>query len=297
MKKLVQRRALHIMGGIGTLACVVIFVSQPSFPTPDKLLVFMTLVAMMFGRAKELLKRFVPFVALLLVYESFRGLVPYLNTKVNFLWMPAMDRMLFFGELPTKVLQDWLWHGQVQWYDFVFYGAYTLHFVLPFALAVLIWRTRENQYWRYIASFLVLSFMGFLTYLAFPAAPPWMAQDRGLIEPITRVSSAVWAAFGIHDFPSVYNKISPNPVAAVPSLHAAYAFLFAFYITRLYKQRWRYLAWVYPMLIWVGTVYQGEHYAIDAVLGVIYAVAAYYAAPYVVSWLQTSYKRVKLALR
>ncbi len=246
---------------------------------------------MFFGKAKQLLKRFLPFVLILLVYESFRGLVPYLNTHVNFLWMPAMDKLLFFGKLPTQVLQQWLWHGSVQWYDFVFYGAYTLHFVMPFALGVLIWQTRDKHYWHFMATYSVLSLMGFLTYLAFPAAPPWMAQDMNLIEPITRVSSAVWAAFGIHDFPSVYNKISPNPVAAVPSLHAAYAFLFAYFITKLYKTNWKWLSWVFPVLIWVGTVYQGEHYVIDAILGVLYAVAAYYAAPYLVRWLQHSYQR------
>ncbi len=296
MRKFVKHRSLQIIGGIGTLICVVIFVLQPSFPTPDKLLVFMTLVAMMFGKAKELLKRFVPFVALLLVYESFRGLVPYLNTRVNFLWMPDVDRLMFFGKLPTAVLQNWLWHGQVQWYDFVFYGAYTLHFVLPFALAVLIWQTKSKLYWQYVTTFLAVSFMAFITFLLFPAAPPWMAHDMNLIEPITRVSSAVWAAFGIHDFPSVYNKISPNPVAAVPSLHAAYAFLFAFYLTKYYKTNWKWASWAYPVLIWVGTVYQGEHYVVDVIIAVIYASLAFYVAPYVVSGLQTIYKRVKLTL-
>lgn len=286
----------QIVGAIGTLIAVIIFVRQPSFPTPDKLLVFFTLVAMMFNRATELLKRFVPFVLLLLVYESFRGLVPSLNNHVHYLWMPMMDKLLFFGHLPTAVLQHLLWYGHVRWYDFVFYGAYTLHFVMPFLLAVLVWQTREKYYWRLITTYLVVSFMGFLTYLLYPAAPPWMANDKHLIEPITRVSSAVWQAFGIHDFPSVYNKISPNPVAAVPSLHAAYAFLFALFITRLYKTKWRYLAWIFPFLIIVGTVYQGEHYLIDAILGVMYALFAYWAAPYALRYLQAGLKRVKLSL-
>lgn len=296
MKKHIRSRSLQIVGGIGTLACVLIFVFQPSFPTPDKLLVFMTFVAMAFGRAKQLLVRFVPFVGLLLVYESFRGLAPYLNTHVNYLWMPSADRLIFGGHLPTETLQHWLWHGSVQWYDFIFYGAYTLHFVLPFALAALIWLKIDREYWHFAGTILLTSFMAFLTFVAFPAAPPWMAADKHLIEPITRVSSAVWAAFGIHDFPSVYNKISPNPVAAVPSLHAAYSFLTAFFATRLFKTKWRYLTWIYPLLIWIGTVYQGEHYVIDAILGVLYALVAFYTSPYLIRWLQRTYKRGKLVL-
>ena len=173
-----RQRALQIIGGFGSLLFVIIFATHPSFPTPDKLLVFMIFVAMLFGRAKELIKRFVPFVALLLIYESFRGLVPQLNTHVNYLWMPAADRLVFFGHLPTQTLQQWLWHGHVQWYDFVFYGAYTLHFVLPFALAVLIWLKQDKEYWRFATTILLTSFLAFLTFLAFPAAPPWLANDR-----------------------------------------------------------------------------------------------------------------------
>lgn len=285
------QRLYRIVGVVGVVVFIVIFVRTPSFPTPDKILVFAAFLAMAYGQAKELLKRFVPFVALLLIYESFRGLVPHLNSRVNFLWMPAMDKLIFFGRLPTATLQSWWWHGQVMWYDFLFYGAYTLHFVLPFALAALIWKTRDRYYWRYAMSYVLVSFAGFITFLAFPAAPPWMASDLHLIQPISRVSSAVWYSFGIHDFPSVYNKISPNPVAAVPSLHAAYSFLFALWITKLYKTKWRWLAWIYPVLIWVGTVYLGEHYAIDAIIGVMYAYLSYLAAPYVVRWVHRTWRR------
>jgi membrane-associated phospholipid phosphatase len=287
-----RQNASRIVGAIGTIVYVAIFIRTPSFPTPDKILVFASFVAMAFGQTRELLKRFVPFVALLLIYESFRGLVPHLNAHVNYGFMPWADKLLFFGHLPTKLLQNILWHGSVQWYDFVFYGAYTLHFVLPFALAVLIWKTREKYYWRFITTFVIVSFAGFLTFLAFPAAPPWLASDKGLIEPIAHVSSAIWAAFGIHDFPSVYNKISPNPVAAVPSLHAAYSMLFALFLTRLFKTKWRLLAWTYPALIWIGTTYMGEHYVIDIIIGVLYAVLGYFAAPYVLTPIQEACKKL-----
>lgn len=292
-----QKQISKYFGILGTLIFLVVFIRTPSFPTPDKLLVFFTLVAMIFGQAIKLLKRFLPFVILLLVYESFRGLVPSLNTHVNYLWMPGVDRLLWFGQLPTEWFQNYLWHGTVRWYDFVFYGAYTLHFVLPFLLAALIWKTREKHYWKFITSLIIVSFAAFITFLLFPAAPPWMSSEKGLIEPVARVSSFVWAAFGIHDFPSVYNKISPNPVAAVPSLHAAYSFLFAFYVTRLFKNKWKYAAWIYPILIWVGTVYMGEHYVIDVILGVLYAYASYLAAPYAVRLLQRIYNRMRLTTK
>lgn len=269
-------------GIVLTTLFVAIFINEPSWPTPDKILVFATAVCLIFRQAKEMLKRFVPFVGLLLVYESFRGVVPYLNGHVSYMWMPNVDKFMFGGTLPTAWLQSHLWNGQTQWYDFVLYLTYMLHFVLPFVLAFVVWKVYESQYWRYATAFLAVSFAGFLTFLIVPAAPPWMASDLGYIEPIDRISSSVWASLGIHDFPSVYNKISPNPVAAVPSLHAAYATLFAIFAIKLFKSRWRWLAVIYPAFIYFGTVYQGEHYLIDELLGGLYAVAAYYASPYIV---------------
>lgn len=294
-----RKYILSGIGVLGTLLCVLVYLQQPSWPTPDKLLVFLTFIFMIFHKGWELLKRFTPFVALVLVYESFRGLVPHLNGNVNFMFMPGFDEAVF-GTLPTITLQQWLWHGQVQWYDFAIYIVYMLHFVMPLALALLVWRFRPQQYWRVMASFVVLSFAGFLTFLAFPAAPPWMAARDGYIPQITRVSSEVWGALGVQDFPSVYNRISPNPVAAVPSLHSAYATLFALFVVRLFRTKWKYLALVYPAIIYFGTVYQGEHYVVDALLGIAYAFGVYKITPYMIQATKRTgrkLRRIGYALR
>lgn len=228
-----------------------------------------------------MLKRFLPFVLILLAYESFRGIADGLNKRVEYMWMVDVDSLLGFGTLPTTTLQNWWWHGRVMWYDFVFYLPYMLHFVIPISLALFVWKYRPAKYWQVVVSYVTTSFAAFFVFLAFPAAPPWMASDKGLIEPITRISSDVWARLGIQDFPTVYNQISPNAVAAVPSLHAAYATIFALYVMTLFASRWRFLAWIYPALIYVGTVYQGEHYAIDEILGALLAVAVFLASPWI----------------
>jgi membrane-associated phospholipid phosphatase len=273
-------KILQAIGVVGSVACVVLFALEPSFPTPDKLLIFLIFVFMIFHQAKEMLKRFLPFVLILIVYESFRGLADGLNRRVEYMWMIDVDRWLFGGTLPTTTLQQWWWHGQTMWYDYLFYLAYMLHFVLPIGLAVLVWKLFPKKYWQLVISYLAVSFIGFVVFLVFPAAPTWMASDMGLIEPIRRISSDVWFSLGIHDFPSVYNQISPNAVAAVPSLHAAYSTLFALYISALFRSRLRFLAWIYPCLIYVGTVYQGEHYAIDEILGALLAVVVFFLSPW-----------------
>jgi hypothetical protein len=275
--------ALRAIGVVGALTCLILFINQPSFPTPDKLIVFMTFIFMMFSQAIQMLKKLLPFVAVILTYESFRSVADKLNTHVDYSFAPHMDKLLF-GGLPTVYLQELLWHGNVSWYDFVFYFAYLLHFVIPIGLAVVVWKTREKQYWRVVNTYLVTAFLAFLTFLMFPAAPPWLASENHYIEPIVRVSSDVWQAFGLGDFPSFYSRISPNPVAAVPSLHAAWATLLVIFVYKLYGRRWAVLAAVYPLLIYVGTVYQGEHYAFDEILGVVYAIAGYKVTPYIMRW-------------
>lgn len=268
-----------------TIVMTSVFIREPSFPTPDKIIVFVFFACMIFRQAMFVLKRLLPFILILLTYDSFRGIADQLNTNVNYSFPPAADRWLL-GELPTVTLQDWLWHGQVRWYDFVLYMPYLLHFVLPIGLAILIWHTKQSYYWRYVMTFSIVSFAAFFTFLLFPAAPPWLAADTGQIEPITRISSHVWQALGLTDFPSVYDHISPNPVAAVPSLHAAWAILVAIFVSRYYGRRWGALSALYPLVIFLGTVYQGEHYFIDVVLGVVYAVAAYLASPYLIGLLR-----------
>jgi len=275
-----KNQLYRYVGILGTAAGIVIYARNPSWPTPDKIIVFLTFVFMAIGQAKEMLKHLLPFVVLLLVYDSFRGLVPGLNSHVNYLWMPHADKFLF-GNLPTWTLQHWFWSGSVAWYDFVFYAFYMLHFILPIGLALLVWKLRESHYWQVVSTYVVVSFMGFLTFLLFPAAPPWLASDKGLITPIAHISNNVFASLGFHNFPTLYNKISPNPVAAVPSLHAAYATLLVIFVYKLFGKRWALLACIYPLVIWVGTVYSGEHYAIDEILGIVYAFVAYFG----VRWL------------
>lgn len=287
-----RERAGQLIGMIGSVAGLMIFIANPSFPTPDKIVVFLFFVFMIFRQATFVLKRLLPFVLILLVYDSFRGIADQLNTHVNYSWPPAADEWLF-GSLPTATLQNWLWSGHVQWFDILLYVPYLLNFILPVGMVIVMWRAKQRYYWNYVTGFTLISFAAFFTFLVFPAAPPWLAVENGVIEPIERISSHVWMAMGLEDFPSIYNQISPNPVAAVPSLHTGWAVLLTIYIWRYFGRRWGVLTALYPLGVMFGTVYQGEHYVIDLLVGIIYAAAAYMAAPYVVSRGEKIYKRLK----
>jgi hypothetical protein len=245
------------------------------FWTPDALFIFLLILFWLYGHGKSFFLAFSPFIVLLLVFDSMRSIVPLIAGRTNFWLMINFDRWAGHGSLPTARLQHLLYHGHLHWFDYGFYMLYMAHFLLPVLFAVMLWGRNIREYFRYVAALSTLSYAGVITYIAFPAAPPWMASQNHLISPIHRISSDVWWSMGVHNFPSIYQQLAPNEVAAVPSLHAAYPTLLALFVYRVFGWRWGLVATIYPVLIWLGVIYMGEHYLFDVILGVGYAVVAY----------------------
>lgn len=277
-------KSVRILVPIGIVA---FFLIWRVFLTPDVMFAILFIVFVVYGRAFEFVKMFSPFLLLLLSYDSLRGFIPYISKHVHYSTMIDFDYWIGRGQLPTVRLQHLLYHGHLQWYDFYFYGLYMLHFVIPVLFAVLVWQTRPQQYWRYVWSFVVVSYSAFITFLLFPAAPPWMAAQNGYIPHIEKLSTDIWWAFGVHNFPTLYEKFAPNPVAAVPSLHSAYPTLVALFIWKLYGRKWGLISFIYPLSVWVGVVYMGEHYLFDVIAGATYAVVSFV----VVEWLMNRRSR------
>lgn len=295
-REYVTDRVKFVMRATILVLAVALLVYKRTFWTPDTLFIVLLAVSVVFGQTRAFLVRFLPLVSLLLLYELFRGVADDLNGTVHFTEMIDADRWLFFGSLPTVVLQEWWWHGVVRWYDFYFYFLYTIHFLMPLGLAVLLWKKAPRHYWPFVWGLVGLSFAAFVTYILYPAAPPWMAKDLGIIaEPLHRVSSDIWAAMGIQNFSEVYSRLPANPVAAVPSLHSAYPLLFSLFILRAFG--WRRYWWVllYPISMWVGVTYMGEHYVIDVVLGAMYAWIAYAVSVRYFAWYRQPGSRVRRA--
>ncbi len=267
------------------LLAIALFITKRTIWTPDTLLIIILVIGVIFGRAREVMRRFVPFLGMLIVYDSFRSIADELNKNVHYTEMINFDRFISFGNLPTSWLQSMWYHGHVAWYDFYFYSLYMMHFLVPVAMALLLWKFRPKLYWPFVWALVGMSFAAFITFVIFPASPPWMAKELGYIaEPLHRISSDVWEAMGISDFSEVYTKLAPNAVAAVPSLHSAYPLLATLFVWKAFGFRKTWWLMVYPLSVWVGVVYLGEHYVFDVVVGALYAIVAYVVALKVSSW-------------
>lgn len=274
----------HLAGQLsGTAILIGAIVFWRGSWSPDFLFVIFFLMFALYGQAFAFASRigtFVlflvgPYVLILLAYRSLHPFLPYLAEHVHFSLMINFDRWLGHGTLPDVWLQHHLLKPHLMWYDVYFYVLYMVHLMIPFVFAIVVWKLAPRDYNRFIAAFLLMTYAGFLTYALFPAAPPWMASQMGYIPHIQQVGGRVVAVVGVHDFPSLLQRLGDNEVAALPSLHAAFPMLVWLFVRRTFG--WRPAVWFswYPVSMWIGVVYLGEHYVFDVLLGIIYAVAAF----------------------
>jgi membrane-associated phospholipid phosphatase len=75
----------------------------------------------------------------------------------------------------------------------------------------------------------------------------------------------------VKNFSAVDAAVAPNNVAAVPSLHAAFPLIACVFLIVAFG--WKRAGWtaIYPLTMWFGVVYLGEHYVFDVILGIGYA--------------------------
>ena len=113
---------------------------------------------------------------------------------------------------------------------------------------------------------MVLSYAGFTTYLLFPAAPPWLAHEWGIL-------SETVTAKNFGHVASTLMAASPNQVAAMPSLHMA----FPTFIAAIGWWIWGRRSWpllLIPPAVVFATIYLGHHYVVDLIAGAAYGLLA-----------------------
>jgi hypothetical protein len=222
-------------------------------------------------RVGRLLADWLPLAALLLAYDASRGVADTLGATVRVTEPVAVDRWLGSGVLPTVALQQ---HWDAPWWEALAALVYGSHFVVtPLVLGVLWVRDRARWVW-FARSVLALSAAGLVTYVLYPAAPPWLAARDGVIEPVHRLSGAGWEVLGLPRAGALLadSQGQVNQVAAVPSLHTAFAVLVCLTLFPLVTRWWVRAALVaYAGLMPLVLVWAGEHYVVDTLLGAGYA--------------------------
>lgn len=259
--------------------------------TPDRYTFVLVLPILFIHKTRKFLMDWTPFVFILISYDFFRGIAGNINPNVHFLEPAALEKNIF-GQLPTITLQNIFYtQGKIHWYDFLAAILYFLHFALPLAFAFILWLKNRNYFKQFVASLILLSYAAFATYVIYPAAPPWFSEKSGYISGVTKILDNTLQYFPQKlDLPTIYHSLNPNLVAAIPSLHAAYPLLVFLYALKFFKNKAFYFL-PYVLTVWVSIIYLGEHYAIDIIIGAIYAIIFYFAPGFLLKFYHRLVKK------
>jgi membrane-associated phospholipid phosphatase len=222
-----------------------------------------------------------PIVLLLAAYNLSRGFADNGRTP-HVLELIAADRGMFGwatgGQVPTVWLQRHLYDPDVvHWWDVLVSWVYFSHFVTALTVAVVLWLRNRERWAAYVRRWFFLCAAGLITYFLYPAAPPWWAAEYGLLPAVARISTRGWRAVGMHGAGNVLNagQIAANPVAAMPSLHSAFALFVVVFFFPVVRRRWWPVLLAYPLAMTFTLLYSGEHYMIDVLVGWVYVAIAY----------------------
>jgi membrane-associated phospholipid phosphatase len=255
-------------------------------------------------RMWEVLQDFLPLIAILVAWSYLRGFADSLGMPTW--WHPqlAIEKWLFFGNVPTVWLQEHLKHATPQWWEVPVALTYLSFFIVPGATAAVLWVRKRRDFYRWSTRYVVLSFSSYIVFALAPTAPPWAAArcTARLVASHPSAPDCMTSGHLLHTggllglaahpqpgAPPWVERISVrslseihldkaklwvgsgrglfDPVASLPSLHAAMTVLFAIFMWQRVRRAVRALLVVYPLMMGFTLVYAGDHYVIDVLAG------------------------------
>jgi len=255
---------------------VILMVVRQIKPTPDLFVIFASAVAVMLGRGRAFVRDWIPFLVIIMAWEAMRGLADDFGAEVQSDSIIGIERAFSFGVVPSESLQQVLYTpGSPTVLDLGMSLVYLGHFLVPLLVAFGLWVADRPRFNRYVQVLVLLSFAAFFTAIFLPVAPPRFAGDYGQALAVHDVVKETLGTLQLAPVTTwVYGNAIGNPVAAFPSLHAAYP-LVAVFVLWVAHRRWAIALLAYTAVVWFAIVYTGHHYVIDAIGGAAYAGAVW----------------------
>ena len=239
------------------------------------LLVFFVGLSFVFKQQKKFIKDWVFFLSIIYFSDTLRGLIYFLICKFQFpvycIYVLNLEKTLF-GTVPSVILQKLLlFTREIGWPEKFLTALHGTHFVAFLIVGFYFWIKNDHLFQHFKYSFYILLIFGLSGYLLIPTAPPWMASE--LFRVIPRLFH-----FNLHIYnmyiPDLTSGFNTDPVAAMPSLHAAFPFLCSILIWKHIKGKGR-IFYVYTFLILFTIVYTGDHYMVDLLAGIVLAIVSF----------------------
>jgi len=221
-----------------------------------------------------------PMFVVLFAYDAIHNRLGALVGPAHTWTQIRIDEALFGSPIPAVAWQRALYTpASPHWWDYAALAVYTSHFIALTVIALILWTRSRPRYLRFMGWFVGLTTVGFVTYVLYPAVPPWLASQHGDLASTHRVVHELWDHLGCHAIAGEFSgaSVRVNDVAAIPSLHAAYPLMIALFFWRRSGLWTKAVLALYPPVMAIALVYTAEHYVFDIVLGWLYVIVTFFA--------------------
>jgi hypothetical protein len=194
------------------------------------------------------------------LYDVVNDLAPlrHLLAIANARGLLSLERSLSLD--PELTLNHWLagLHtlGVVSSYYYFF-----AHGVVTFAVLALLWWKRPPLYMRLRTQLVIINLIAFVVFWRYPLAPPRMFPHLGYVDVVATSHAFVsWSSSAlVHD---------ADQLAAMPSLHVAWAIWSGLALWQLFRRRLTAVfAVAYPLTTSFVVMATGNHYLLDVLAG------------------------------
>jgi len=266
----------------------------------DAVIVALLIVSLLLGNLSLFLKDWVPTLLFYFVYEFARGhlstIQNLLHISVNMEILYQADKLMFGANIPVLIAQK-LIQPNVTIIDYVSFVWYTSFFWFPILTGFLFWIKDREFFKIFRNAYIILCFMALVTFMFFPAAPPWMASQHGILPPL---NTDTWGRLYVGGVTlGLFSTVGTNPVAPFPSLHIGWSVLSAYMLQQYFKKKikgFSYLFYLYPLIMCFVVTYTSDHYVIDMIGGAVYAAVAVFIAKNMWTWISKIKQIRKIAV-
>lgn len=258
------------------IAAITLVARQGVVPGVGPIALLLLSAALFADRGGRFVRDWLPVVLGVFAYRLSGQLAHRLDLPVHYTPQIDAERLLGFGTLPTVWLQDHLYAGATGALEVFSVLMYLSHYVAPFLLAFVLWWRRSQGFSDLMLCLLTVTALAEVTFLLAPTAPPWLAAEHGLIGPVHPILERGLYDLHLTGLADMKGSATAyNIVAAVPSLHVAWPVIGLIVMRRHGFPMAAQAAQAMLVLgVVFAVVYTGEHYAVDALVGVVYAVCA-----------------------
>ena len=204
-------------------------------------------------------------------YEMPNDTPEELLARVHVRYPIRIDSALGLGRPPTIRLQRALGRpGEVRAHDKFLSAIHWSWFFVPHGSIAYVLLFHRPQFERSAAQMAAVFDLGLLGYWLVPTAPPWWAGQQGHMPPVRRIMTEAGERAWGNLWEPLYDSLSGNPFAAMPSLHFATSVMAAHLLADTGRTA-GVLGWTYAGTLGFALVYLGEHYIADLIAGLALA--------------------------